>query len=128
MLVSCDPVKRHNRLVDKYPYVHKNITQTIHDTFEIIVPEIKHDTSFFVVKETDTFYIEKDRLRIRIIKEFDTLHVEGECTSDTIQVITERIVPLYASEDTAKGFWDRLQLYLPWLIILLITYIFIKKK
>jgi len=97
-LVSCDPVKRHNRLVDKYPYVHRDVTQVIHDTTTIIVPEIKHDTTFIKTKEIDTFIIEKERLKVVIRQHFDTMYVDASCESDTITVYKEITVPMYVSE------------------------------
>jgi flagellar biogenesis protein FliO len=95
-LVSCDPVKRHQRLVNKYPYVHTNVTQTVPDTTVVYVPEVKHDTTV-VTKQQDTIIIEKERLRINIIRELDTLHIEGECAADTIIVTKTITLSLYTS-------------------------------
>jgi hypothetical protein len=96
---SCDPVRRHNRLVDKYPYVHKDVTQIIHDTVSIVVPKISHDTTFLVVRDIDTFIIEKERLKVTIRKEFDTLYVDAECDADTITIYRQIKAPLYTSTD-----------------------------
>lgn len=104
VLVSCDPVKRHAKLVEKYPYVHKDVTQVIHDTTTIVVPEIKHDTTFIRTKQVDTFIIQKERLRVEIRKHYDTMYVDAECMSDTITIYKQLVVPMYASEVYAKRY------------------------
>ena len=55
-------------------------TVTIHDT--VIVPEIKADTVFSV--EFDTIRIERERLRVQVIRLLDSVYVNAECKSDTI--------------------------------------------
>jgi hypothetical protein len=112
-LISCDPVRRHNRLVDKYPYVHKDVTQIIHDTVSIVVPKISHDTTFLVVRDIDTFIIEKERLKVTIRKEFDTLFVDAECDADTITIYRQIKAPLYTSTDHR----DSRCLWWVWLLI-----------
>jgi LPXTG-motif cell wall-anchored protein len=124
---SCDPVKRHNRLVEKYPYVHTNVTQKIHDTTVVYVPQVKHDTTV-LTKQQDTVYIDKERLRIRIIREWDTLHIEGECKADTIIVTKTITTPLYQSTKTGKK--TNWTLILIFIILFLsgIIYFLIKKR
>lgn len=113
ILVSCDPVRRHNRLVDRYPYVHKDVTQTIHDTVTIYVPKISHDTTFLMVRDVDTFIIEKERLKVTIRREFDTLFVDAECDADTITIYREIKAPLYTSTEHR----EKRCLWWMWLII-----------
>ena len=112
-LTSCDPVRRHNRLVDRYPYVHKDVTQIIHDTVTIYVPKISHDTTFLMVKDIDTFVIEKERLKVTIRRDFDTLFVDAECAADTITIYREIKAPLYTSTEHR----ERRCLWWVWLII-----------
>jgi hypothetical protein len=112
-LTSCDPVRRHNRLVDRYPYVHKDVTQIIHDTVTIYVPKISHDTTFLMVRDVDTFVIEKERLKVTIRREFDTLFVDAECDADTITIYRQIKAPLYVS---TEGGMKR-NLWWLWLII-----------
>jgi hypothetical protein len=112
-LTSCDPVRRHNRLVDRYPYVHNDVTQIIHDTVTIYVPKISHDTTFLMVKDVDTFIIEKERLKVTIRREFDTLYVDAECDADTITIYREIKAPLYTSTDHR----ERRCLWWVWLLI-----------
>ena len=45
-LLSCDPVKRHARLVKKFPHVHQQDTIIQRDTVRIEVPKVSVDTVF----------------------------------------------------------------------------------
>ena len=126
VLVSCDPVKRHNRLVDKYPYVHRNVTQVIRDTTTIIVPEIKHDTTFIKTKDIDTFIIEKERLKVVIRQHYDTMYVDATCESDTITVYKEITVPMYVSEKHKNKYGWMWWIVIVVIILLTANYIFKK--
>ena len=81
------------KLTIKYPQLLKQ--DTITDTLNVYIPEIKHDTSF-IDTTSDTTYIYKDKLRIKYIRVGDTTYIEGECKSDTIiqtiNIPVERIV------------------------------------
>lgn len=81
------------KLTIKYPELLKK--DTLHDTFSIIIPSIKHDTAF-IDTTSDTTYIYKDKLRIKYIRVGDTTYIEGECKNDTIvrtiEIPVERVV------------------------------------
>ena len=81
------------KLTIKYPELLKQ--DTITDTLNVFIPEIKHDTSF-IDTTSDTTYIYKDKLRIKYIRVGDTTYIEGECKGDTIiqtiNIPVERIV------------------------------------
>ena len=81
------------KLTIKYPELLKK--DTLHDTFSITIPSIKHDTAF-IDTTSDTTYIYKDKLRIKYIRVGDTTYIEGECKSDTItrtiEIPVERVV------------------------------------
>jgi len=69
------------RLVNRFPELNK--VDTIVDTIRVVVEEVKYDTSF-VDTTADTIYIEKDKLRIRYVRNNDTVFISGECIADTI--------------------------------------------
>lgn len=122
---SCDPIKRHNRLVERYPFVHEAVIQKIHDTTIVHVPNIKHDT-IVISKPKDTIIIEKDRLRIKIMKELDTLYIEGECMADTIIVTKTITSTLYTSKNQNKN--ENWILILIFIVLFLLFYFLIKKR
>ena len=102
-LFACSPIKRHQRLVERHPYVHTDQITTVHDTFEVIVPQVQVDTVTHV--NFDTVIIEKDRLRVQLVKVHDSIYVEGECKSDTITVTRTIEVPTYVSENPRMKWW-----------------------
>lgn len=52
---------------------------------EIPVPVVRMDT-VVVTAESDTVILERERLRVQVIRQYDTLTVEAECRADTIEV------------------------------------------
>lgn len=84
LITSCSPQKRIQRILRHHPELLVKDTLIVRDT--VIVPTIKADTSFILSNSVDTFYLEKERLKIKIIKDHDTLKVEGACIGDTIYI------------------------------------------
>ena len=59
---------------------------TIRDTIPAIVTDVRLDT---VLLKADTITVQKDRLRVRVITERDTVRITGECFGDIIYVPVE---------------------------------------
>lgn len=112
LIVSCSPVKRFNRLIDRHPYLIQTDTVVRYDTVEVIVPEVKHDTSFIDKTLYDTVFIDKERLKIKLWKVVDTLYVEGECETDTVTVVREVKIPVKYYE--SSKWWNKI----PWWVYL----------
>lgn len=102
---SCSPIKRHQRLVDKYPFVHTQDTVIIHDTMTLLVPKIEHDTIFNLTELHDTVYIEKERLKIKMYRVQDSIFVQGECDSIYVEKIVERKIPIRYYENPGTNWW-----------------------
>jgi predicted DNA binding protein len=81
--VSCGPQK---------PEVS---TIVMHDT--IYTDRVVSDT-IVVSKPQDTIVMEKERLRVRVVRINDTLRIEGECAADTIYRTTTIEVPVKVVE------------------------------
>jgi hypothetical protein len=101
---GCGPIKRHQRLVEKYPFVHTQDTIILVDTITEFIPKIQHDTIFNLTELHDTVYIEKERLKIKMYTVHDSIYVEGECDSIYIEKVVERKVPIRYYE-AKKDFW-----------------------
>ena len=101
---SCDPVRRHQRLVNKYPYVHKDIENITVDTHIINIPPARI-TDRIPISDLDVpFTVYKDRLRVEVKNVNDTLYLTAECKDTTViyeDKIIERVVH---SEQPAKKF------------------------
>lgn len=96
ILSSCNPfitkeLRRKNkcnrklkRVVDKCPELLKQDTAVyVYDT-TIITRNSKADT--IVSLNFDTITLEKDKLRLKLIKTTDTLIINAECLPDTIRI------------------------------------------
>jgi len=90
LLSSCSPQHRLQRLVAHHPELKIADTLILRDT--IIRSAIIADSSFPLSQMTDTVVISRDRLEIKLVKQHDTIHVTGQCKSDTI--IRELRVPV----------------------------------
>ena len=93
-LLSCDPVKRHARLVKKFPHVHTPDTIVKRDTVRIEVPKISVDTVFHESLLRDTVRIEDERLKVEIYTIHDSIYVNAECDTVTVEKIIERKIPI----------------------------------
>jgi hypothetical protein len=114
-LLSCDPIKRHARLVSKFPHVHTSVTKTIHDTVRI--NSVSKDTVFY--HEFDTIIMTKERLRVQLIRSRDSIYLQGEC--DSIVIPKQYTYNEYSSTKVRRNWMGYLTLIL---IILLILVIF----
>ena len=45
------------------------------------------------MNDVDTITIERDRVRVRLVRSYDTLMVEGTCLPDTIKIDVIREIP-----------------------------------
>ena len=88
ILVGCGPaakLRRAEKLIRKAEEMGAVWKiDTVHTTATVYVPEVKID-SVFVQKVGDTIVLEKERLKIRVVRlPGDTILVDGECVADTI--------------------------------------------
>lgn len=92
LLTSCDPVKRHAKLVERYPYVHKDSTirdtVKIVDTVTILTPTYHFDTIIL----RDTFTIENERLKLVYKRINDTTFIDVDCKGDTVYIPVEKTI------------------------------------
>lgn len=118
LLTSCDPVKRHSKLVERYPYVHKDSavidTVKIVDTVTILRPTYHFDTIIL----RDTFTIENERLKLVYKRINDTTFIDVDCKGDTVYIPVEKTIikekNVVHSEQTKKR-------YYPWFLWVLLA-------
>lgn len=109
ILISCDPVARHQRLVERYPYVHRNDTTFVKNIDTFVVKKVTKDTFFSV--DFDTVFISKDRLKVKLIRVNDTIRLNAECSGDTVYVTKYQPIIRTYSEVSKKKF--------PWWLVVL---------
>ena len=90
---SCSATWHLNKAIKKDPTILAKDTLVVQDTV-VVPPVVITDT--VTTRQHDTIIVEKDKLRVRIVKKLDTLIIEGQCASDTIvrtiEVPYEKIV------------------------------------
>lgn len=86
ILTSCSAPKRLERLQKNHSYLFERKTDTIKvevkDT--VFFDRIQKDTLFHV--DFDTVFIQKEKLKIQLIRENDTIYVDGVCEGDTVYI------------------------------------------
>jgi hypothetical protein len=125
-LLSCDPVKRHARLVKKFPHVHTPDTIVKRDTIRIEVPKVSVDTVFHESLLRDTVRIEDERLKVEIYTIHDSIYVNAECDTVTVEKIIERKIPIRYYDKTTFD-WKSFLPVLIFIIIFIIVYRIVKK-
>ncbi len=108
LLIGCGPSK---------PLIE---TIVMHDT--IYTDRVVSDT-IVVTKAQDTIFMEKERLRVRVVRVNDTLMIEGECAADTIYRTTTIEVPIKVVESR----WPWWAKPLMWLLVILLGVLGIRK-
>ena len=59
----------------------------------IVVTKERKLTDTIVMNDVDTITIERDLVRVRLVRSYDTLMVEGTCLPDTIRIDVIREIP-----------------------------------
>lgn len=129
LLTSCSPLKRLERFQKNHPYLFEEVTDTVTVTIldTIRTETIRTDTIFHI--DFDTVQIEKEKLKIRLIRENDTIFVDGECIGDTVYIDNEIRVPIESKQpkefksDNSK-WWIALAI----VCLLFVTFIIYKIK
>ena len=130
LLMSCTPQRRFTRLIEKHPHLLTTDTLYVHDTVEVIVPEVSVDTIVEMHELHDTVFLEKEQLKVKVyIDREKKVYIEGKCDTVTVKEVIERKIPVKYYEKTPL--WKKV---MNWLIFAAIVYgvfrlvIFVKKK
>jgi hypothetical protein len=102
LLISCSPIKRHSRLVKKYPFVHTTDSVKLIDTIRLTTNQVQTDT---VVHESflfDTIILTKDNLTVKVLKIRDSIYISGKCDTIFINKVVERTIPIKFYETKSK--------------------------
>jgi hypothetical protein len=80
-LMSCSAQWHLKRAVKKDPTILEKDTLVVTDTV-VVPPVVTTDT--VITKQQDTIVVEKERLKVKVIRNVDTLIIDAKCDSDTI--------------------------------------------
>lgn len=78
-------------------------TETVIDT--LVIDRFRCDTAFVFERDIDTVLMETDRLKIELVKRFDTVRLSAEIPADTIY--KERTVEKVIQVDRPLSFWEK---------------------
>lgn len=124
-IFGCGPIKRHDRLARKYPFVHTERTDTIRDTVRVTIPEVRVDTFFHVDRLYDTITIREEHLTAKVFRVRDSVFVVAKCDTIFRERIIEREVPVTVFKENNKV-WEWLKVVLIIPIVLIILYVLIR--
>ena len=114
ILSGCSAEWHLSKAVKKNPSLLKERITSVTDTV-VVEPIAVRDT--VTLSKVDTVEIVKDRFRVKIMRSYDTLIIDGGCDSDTIvRTITVSVPKLVSGE---SGF-QRVQRYTFWGLVSLL--------
>lgn len=112
LLTTCKPQAKLQRLIKKHPELAA--IDTVHIRHTTILPEIRYRDKY-TTRANDTIIIERERLKVEIIRNHDTIFLDIHQPADTIR--EEIKIPVevirYEKPNAWHMFWKRL----PWLLI-----------
>lgn len=123
ILSGCSAEWHLSKAISKNPELVKSQKMIVTDTV-VTEPIVVRDT--VITSQRDTVELIKDRFRVRVIRSFDTLLIDGGCESDTIvRTVTVSVPQLVAGETQLQRvqrftFWGLLSLLLISIAILVI--------
>lgn len=114
ILSGCSAEWHLSKAVKKNPQLLKPTTMIVTDTV-VTEPIVVRDT--VTTSKVDTIEIVKDKFRVKIMRNYDTLIIDGGCDSDTIIRTVTVSVPQLVSQES--GF-QRVQRYTFWGLVTLL--------
>jgi len=94
ILFSCSPIKRHARIVKRFPYVHTVDSVKLIDTVRLFTTAIELDTVVQYKALEDGVVIKKDNLTIEVLKIRDSIYINGSCDTIYLEKIIIRKIPI----------------------------------
>lgn len=118
LLSSCGAQWHLKKAIQKDPTILSKDTVVVTDTI-VTAPVSVRDT--ITLQQRDTITITKDRLKVNIVRSFDTIMVDAICESDTIVQVIEVPVPSLVMRDSNRWYNKvyKISFYLLLLLLLL---------
>jgi hypothetical protein len=101
LLSSCSAQWHLKRAVKKDPTLLKTDTIAIVDT--VVTPPVTL-TDTVITRTQDTVVVQKDKLKVQVVRSYDTIMVDAVCESDTIVQIVEVPVPSVVMKDSDRWY------------------------
>jgi PBP1b-binding outer membrane lipoprotein LpoB len=123
ILSGCSAEWHLTRAIKKNPSILQSRTMTVTDTV-VTDPTVVRDT--VTISQRDTVEIIKDKFRVKIMRSYDTLIIDGGCDADTIvRTVSVSVPQLVVGESRLQRvqrytFWGLISLLLISIAILVI--------
>ena len=123
VFISCSPIKRHARIVKKFPYVHTVDSIKLIDTIRLNTYKVISDTVVHENYLLDTIVLTKDNLTVKVLRFRDSIYINGECDTIFVEKIIERNIPVkYYKENKKNTFYWQI-----FAVILILIIIYTKR-
>ena len=123
LLSSCGAQWHLKKAIKKDPSILKSDTVVVTDTI-VTAPVSVRDT--VTLQKRDTITITKDRLKVNIVRSFDTIMVDAICESDTIVHFVEVPVPSLVIKDSDR--WNnKVYKFSFYLLLLLLSFVVVRR-
>lgn len=123
LLSSCSAQWHLKRAVKKDPTLLKTDTIAIVDT--VVTPPVTL-TDTVITRTQDTVVVQKDKLKVQVVRSYDTIMVDAVCESDTIVQIVEVPVPSVVMRDSDRWYNKVYKFSFYVLLILLLLLYFLR--
>lgn len=125
LILACSPIKRHARIVKKFPYVHTIDSIRLIDTIKINTTKIEIDTTVSYKDLIDTVFLNKENLKVKVYTVKDSIYIFGKCDTIFIDKIIERKIPIKYYQ-TKNSLNTTLLLWLIVLVLIMVLYVWNK--
>jgi len=123
LLSSCGAQWHLKKAIKKDPSILKSDTVVVTDTI-VTAPVSVRDT--VTLQKRDTITITKDRLKVNIVRSFDTITVDAICESDTIVHFVEVPVPSLVMKDSDR-WYNKVYKFSFYLLLLLLSFVVVRR-
>jgi hypothetical protein len=119
LLSSCGAQWHLKKAIKKDPSILRRDTVVVTDTI-VTAPVSVRDT--ITLQQRDTITITKDRLKVNIVRSFDTITVDALCEADTIIHLVEVPVPSLVMKDSDR-WYNKVYKFSFYLLLLLLSFV-----
>jgi hypothetical protein len=123
-LSSCSAQWHLKKAIKKDPTLLQADTIAIVDT--VVTPPVTL-TDTVTLRTQDTLVIQKDKLKVKIVRSFDTIMVDAICESDTIVRVVEVPVPSLVMKDSDR-WYNKVYKFSFYLLLLLLSALVVYRK
>lgn len=124
LLSSCSAQWHLKRAIKKDPSILQTDTIAIVDT--VVTPPVTL-TDTVTLRTQDTLVIQKDKLKVKVVRSFDTIMVDAICESDTIVRVVEVPVPSLVMKDSDR-WYNKVYKFSFYLLLLLLSALVVYRK